>query len=315
MLAILLNVFIFYLICSLSYFSIIGFGNIIKINNQNKFLYYNLSFLYGNLILIFFGFIFSLLNIKSSFVNLSFLLFGLIIFILNYKKDNKNFIFFSLLIILFLFSCLLISKPHDDFLGYHFSLIKYVSISKPILGIANIETHFVNGSFLVYLQKFFFLPYFNFKLIHIPIFLIYVNIVILLTYLSIKNINFFISIILIFLILKFTRLSEYGYDYPFNLVLLNLIVVFFNFRKEINFYDLFLIFVLAFLIKIIAIFFIPLLAYLLYTKRKDFDLFNINNYYIIALIIILILENIMRGGCFFLPFYIHACQKKYCSGQ
>ena len=75
---------------------------------------------------------------------------------------------------------MVISKLHEDW-PYHFSFIEQISLHKPIIGIGNVDDiHILSASFFLFVQKLFYLPIYDFKLILIPVYLVYLNIVIFL---------------------------------------------------------------------------------------------------------------------------------------
>lgn len=121
------------------------------------------------------------------------------------------------------FSLLLISKTHEDFTGYHIQSINEIFYNKLTFGVVNINAAHI--SLLSYVQALYFLPIFDSKLIHIPVFLIYIS-TLGYFYLILKNQNlkkeetFFACFVIFVLIIKFARLSEYGYDYIAQFIIL-----------------------------------------------------------------------------------------------
>ncbi len=80
------------------------------------------------------------------------------------------------------------------------------------------------SSMFAYIQGFFYLPYFELQLFHVPVYLVYVALCsFLYDYKNEKNekkIIFFSIVTLLVLLIKFTRLSEYGYDYISQFILI-----------------------------------------------------------------------------------------------
>ena len=279
----------------LSFFSIYGWGYFYTSNSSKL-----INFLFGIITLSIIGFILHIFNINSPWINLFIIIVGIILFFLKLKI--KEF-FVPIVIITILFIGIIISKPHEDW-GYHFNFIEYVSLWKPIIGIANIDLHYANASFISYAQKIFFLPIVNFKLINIPTFLIY-NFII---YYLIKNIfseqkfNFFIFTIFFILIIKFTRFSEFGYDFISNLILLSIFLIYYN-RKgnDSDILTILIFYIFAISIKITALFFFPIILFIIF-KNFSYKNFTIKKNYnrlflLIFFTFIFILDNLIRSGC------------------
>ena len=140
-----MNLIIFFVITQISYFSIVGYGNLIfreKFNDiwLNNFINFIIGIIFLNLL----GFILYYLNINFNYINLIVLLVGLIFF--NFRKNRKNLTKIILVNLLF-FSGILISKLHEDW-SYHFSFIEQISAHKPIIGIGNVDDiHILSSSF------------------------------------------------------------------------------------------------------------------------------------------------------------------------
>ena len=174
-----LEIIFFFISTQLIFFSIIGYGNLFltKKNSLNLFFFY---IFYTRLNIFKHYWMYILLsqyqgtNYKSwNFYNWNYDF---------YKKNDlskinlKNYIFYNLIF----FSGIILSKLHEDW-PYHFSYIDQVARFDPIIGIGNIDTiHILSTSFLSYFQKLLFLPYFDYKMIMIPIYLIYLNFLIFL---------------------------------------------------------------------------------------------------------------------------------------
>ena len=160
-----MNLITFFSVTFLSYLSVIGFGKLInnKIinykdkNNNFKSL---LEFLIGVIFLSVLGFINYFLSITNIWFNFGYLLIGLIIFFFyngfSFYKDLSK----DLIILFILFSSLLISKTHEDFIPYHFPFIEFITNSNLLLGIGNLELNFIYTPLIAYMQKLFVLPFF-----------------------------------------------------------------------------------------------------------------------------------------------------------
>ena len=313
----LLNTLIFFLITQISFYSIIGYGTLLKNNtHKNIWLENFINFSIGIIIINLIGQFLYYLNLNSNYLNFVILFIGLIFF--NYKK-NKDIIYKQLLINFVFFSGLLISKLHEDW-PYHFSLIEQISNHSPILGIGNVDDiHILSTSFFSYVQKIFYLPFFHFKLIFIPVYLVFLNLIIFLIQIILENKNklsLLILMILTIITIKMSRISEFGYDYLSNFILLKIVILFlinqYNLKKNYTFINIYILFFLyALTIKITALFFTPILIYFLYT---DFDrnkvTLNINyNFLFLFLGFLFLIESFLKSGCF-LYFIENTCLNK-----
>ena len=309
------NTFFLFILSIFFYLSILGFGIIYykeeKLSTEFDY-YYFIIFFYGITILTIIGFLEYILNINSQYLNLFTILIGVFFFF-----NSRSLIFLKkkiieiILILFTIFPGIIISKLHEDWAGYHFPFIDQISNYRPILGLSKIDMHLAYASFLSYFQKKFFLPYYDFKLINIPIFLIFFNIILFLikTCSNIKKqfvVIFFL--ILITLLLKFTRFSEFGYDAPTNIILLSIFIIYCFEKNQRNFFRInyslyFLLFVLSVTFKANAIFFLPIFIIISYNKIREKSHKFIDSYKNIFLIIALsscfFLDNLIRSGCFF----------------
>ena len=243
----LLNTLIFFLITQISFYSIIGYGTLLKNNtHKNIWLENFINFSIGIIIINLIGQFLYYLNLNSNYLNFVILFIGLIFF--NYKK-NKDIIYKQLLINFVFFSGLLISKLHEDW-PYHFSLIEQISNHSPILGIGNVDDiHILSTSFFSYVQKIFYLPFFHFKLIFIPVYLVFLNLIIFLIQIILENKNklsLLILMILTIITIKMSRISEFGYDYLSNFILLKIVILFlinqYNLKKNYTFINIYILF-------------------------------------------------------------------------
>ena len=105
----------------------------------------------------------------------------------------------------------------------------------------------------------------------IPVYLVYLNIVIFLIQnilKSSKKISQIFIIILTILTIKLARISEFGYDYLSNIILLKILILYLvneqNKKNNILFKTFYItLFLYAVSIKITALFFSPILIYIL----------------------------------------------------
>lgn len=301
----ILDLILFFIFTQLIYFSIIGYGNIIFTEKQDANLYIFISFLFGFILLNITGFILYYLNISNQYVNVVVLIIGIIFFIKkNLDKKYIDYIFYNLIF----FSGIIISKLHEDW-PYHFAYIDQVARFTPVIGIGNVDDiAILSSSFISYLQKILFLPYFNFKLILIPIYLIYLNLIIyLIKELRVekKIVGFVFLLITSTLLIKINRMSEFGYDYPFNFFLLSLVILFFknNFSLEKNNLPSTIVYLIIFIysvaVKVTALFFLPILISIIIFEKKNIEFGSIKLLTFLGffLISIFFLDNFFKSGC------------------
>lgn len=302
----LLNTLIFFIITQISFYSIIGYGTLLRSSSlKNIWLENFISFTIGIIIINLIGQFLYYLNLNSNYLNLLMLIIGLSFF--GFKK-NKDIISKQILINILFFSGLLISKLHEDW-PYHFSFIEQISNHSPIIGIGNVDDiHILSTSFFSYVQKIFFLPFFQFKLIFIPVYLIFLNLMMFLIQVILENKNKFSLLILMILTIiavKMSRISEFGYDYLSNLILLKIVVLFLinqnSLIKNYIFENVYILFFLyAVTIKITALFFTPILIYFLYSdfNKKKIILNERYNFLFLFLGSLFLIENFLKSGCF-----------------
>lgn len=302
----IIETIVFFVSVQISYFSILGFGRFFykrTVSTSDVDLLINFSS--GIIILNLLGFLFYYTNINSSYLNLFVILFGFILFFLNYEwRKYYKVIYLNI----FFFSGLLISKLHEDW-PYHFNFIEQIALQKPIIGIGNVDDiHILSASLFSYLQKIFYLPYFDFKLILIPVYLLYFSIIVFLVNFIIKEKNKLFLIFFIFLtllIVKLTRLSEFGYDYLSNFILLKILILYLinqsNLNKNLPYTNLYiLLFLYALTIKITTLFFLPILIYFIISDnfhRKKIHFKNKFNILSLLILFFFVVENFLRSGC------------------
>lgn len=270
----ILNFIFFFIITTLSFFSIVGYGNlIINFHSKNKFLNNSIYFFLGLVFLNIIGVFLYYLNLDYKLLNLIILLSGLFFF---KKTFNKKLVFHYLILNLILFSCILISKLHEDW-SYHFGFIEQITNHEPIIGIGNAEDiHVLSTSFFSFVQKLFVLPYYNFSFVFVPSYLIFFTIVSVLVNLIIKEKkNIVLVLIMIFslLVIKMSRLSEFGYDYLSNFILIYLVIFFILLKSKFikiensSLYIL-ILFLFSVSIKISSILFFPIFLYMFIDEFK-----------------------------------------------
>lgn len=317
-------ILLYYLIVLTTYVSISGYGasftqKFFKTYEDNINLNNLLNFIIGVIILSILGFILYLFNVTNLNINIFIIIIGLFLFYKNKNIEIKDLLFSSL-ILFFIFSGLIISKTHEDFIPYHFPFIEIITNSKPILGLGKIEINYIYTPLISYFQKLFVLPYLDYKLLHVPIFLLYFSIVnYLFKEILLNNkFNLIFIFILIFYLTKFTRLSEYGYDYLVTFFITIMIIFYVNEiknqNKKINFFIYILIFIYSLTVKNITIFFLPILFIMFFYKKDEILIELKNNFnkqipiilFISLLTTIYILEGFLKSGCV-INFIIFSC--------
>lgn len=260
---------------SIIFFKKIKFSEDNFINNQIKYIY---SIIIISLI----SFLLYIFSIKSFIIIEIFWLIGFLFFLINFKKVfHKNKIEFFFIIILF--SGLIISKTHDDFIAYHLRYIYHITENNLILGSGNIEVNYIYTPFFSYFQKMFVNNYFSYNLLHVPIFLIYSNFISFLfrIYKEKKFYSKFILIFFSFFLIKYSRIADFGYDSLCTFILISLLLIFLIQKKEGKYLDLIVyltIFIYCVSIKVTSLFFFPLLL-LIFFKNKNNFYFNRNFYF------------------------------------
>tara|TARA_B110000503_G_C7155315_1_gene417050 strand:- start:1382 stop:2680 length:1299 start_codon:yes stop_codon:yes gene_type:complete len=222
----------------------------------------------------------------------------------------------SIYLLLF-FSLLLISKTHEDFIYYHTQGINGIFYDKLTLGLANLSIHETQVSLLSYIQALYFLPFFQSKLIHIPIFFIYFSTIgyfyqIISNKFSEKSEVFFALLMFFILATKFKRLSEFGYDYVAQfLILVSFHKIFYkNGMQEVSKSLLFLI--LAISSKLSALVSLPiflLFAQINIIKKISFKVIFITFF----MGMIITFNSFSRTGCLFYPINITCLDKNVIS--
>ena len=163
---------IFFTISFVYFFSIVGYGKVIVNKNSNYFE----AYLDGTILLLIISYIIYITSGTNQIVNIIILSVGLILYFKFYKelKSTKyQYIFYLLLSI---FSVLIISKTHEDFNGYHYFSIFEIYNHNLRIGVSNLNDRFFHSSLLALNQSTIVLPYFDFKLVHLPSFFIYFSV-------------------------------------------------------------------------------------------------------------------------------------------
>ena len=216
-----LKLIIFYIISILYFWSVVGYGKVFS----NKYSNYFETYLDGTIILLILSYMIYLTIGTNYAINIIIVSIGLIFYLLKQKFLKSISYRYIFLLLLSIFSILIISKTHEDFNNYHYFSVYEVFNHNLRIGVFKLNKYFFHSSLLIHNQALLILPYFNFKLIHLPIFFIYFSIlgyfIVTIFENTSKNNEIFYSLLcVLILLIKFNRLSEYGYDYISQFILL-----------------------------------------------------------------------------------------------
>ena len=300
-----LKLILFYIISILYFWSVAGYGKILTNKNSNYFE----TYLDGTILLLILSYIIYLTIGTNLIINSTILFIGLFLNFFN-TKIFKNITHKSfLLLFLSIFLILVISKTHEDFNNYHFFSINEIFNHNLRIGISKLNGYFIHISLLTHNQSLLVLPYFKFKLVHLPIFLIYFStlgyFITILFEKKVKTDEVFYALLCIFILLiKFNRLSEYGYDYISHFILLIVFhKIYFLNSDNSEVVKSILYFVLTVLIKPISLLFLPLMFFILYKKGFLFlkSIPKSRYFLIFTLMIVLFSSSLFKTGCIFYP--------------
>ena len=164
-----LKLILFFIISILYFVSVAGYGKIITNKNSNYFE----TYIDGSILILISSFIIYFTIGTNLIINTIIIFVGLILYFFN-NKTFKTIKYKSLFLLFFsLFSILIVSKTHEDFNNYHYFSIYEVFNHNLRIGVFNLNSYFIHSSLLIHNQAALVLPYFNFKLVHLPTFLIY----------------------------------------------------------------------------------------------------------------------------------------------
>ena len=296
---------LFYAISVLYFLSVVGYGKILANKNSNYFE----AYLDGTILLLIISYFIYITYGTNSIINSVILFVGLILYFNFYKKFKSikfRYIFYLLLSI---FSVLIISKTHEDFNLYHYFSIFEIYNHNLRIGVFNLNDRFFHSSLLALNQSIIVLPYFSFKLVHLPSFFIYFSVlgyfIIILFSNNKKSKEVFFSLLCILILLvKFNRLSEYGYDYISQFILLIVFhKIYFSNSENSEVIKSILYFILTVLIKPISLLFLPLMIFIIYKKGFFFykSISRSKYFLILSLITILLSSSFFKTGCIFYP--------------
>jgi hypothetical protein len=296
---------LFFATSILYFLSVVGYGKIITNKNSNYFE----AYLDGTILLLIISYFIYITYGTNLIINSIILFNGLILyfkFYKNFKTIKFRYIFYLLLSI---FSVLIISKTHEDFNLYHYFSIFEIYNHNLRIGVSNLNNKFFHSSLLALNQSIVVLPYFSFKLVHLPTFFIYFSvlgyfIIIILSNNKKSKEVFFSLLCILILLVKFNRLSEYGYDYISQFILLIVFhKIYFLNSENSEVIKSILYFVLTVLIKPISLLFLPLMVFIIYKKGFFFykSIPRSRYFLILLLITILLSSSFFKTGCIFYP--------------
>jgi len=312
--SVLFDTFVFFIFYFISLLSLVGYGKIgaLILGHRQNNSFYELFF-FGLPFLMLLGFFVYVFIGYNFYINIFIIILGLGICLKHFGFSKS--LAKQLKIPLLLFLGLLISKTHEDFHLYHYQHLNEIVDGSLKFGMANLDgfVRYSYSSLFSYIQGFFYLPYFELKLFHVPLYLVYVCLCCFLFEIfkkhSNKKIKFISISIFIFLIVKFARLSEFGYDYIAQFLLIFIIFQFFvaNHKNIHSLLAIISLFIFAVAVKITAIFFLPVIIYLLIKNKFHKVIFSKNkNILKSGIFIFLILSSIfgnsfIKTGCIFYP--------------
>ncbi len=296
---------IFFIISFIYFFSIVGYGKVIVNKNSNYFE----AYLDGTILLLIISYLIYITSGTNQILNIIILSVGLILYFKFYKELKSikyKYIFYLLLSI---FSVLIISKTHEDFNGYHYFSIFEIYNHNLRIGVSNLNDRFFHSSLLALNQSTIVLPYFDFKLVHLPSFFIYFSVIgyfiVILFSNEKKNKEVFYSLLcFLILLVKFNRLSEYGYDYISQFILLIVFhKIYFLSENNKEIIKSIIYFLLCVLIKPTSLLFSPIMIFVIYKKGISFYRFiPISKYFLIfSISIVIFSSSFFKTGCFFYP--------------
>jgi hypothetical protein len=300
-----LKLIIFFLVSYIYFFSVVGYGKLITNRNSNYFEVY----LDGTILLLIVSYLIYISFGTNLIINIAISFIGLILYFIINKKLKRVKNKYILYLLLSIFSILIISKTHEDFIGYHYFSIFEIYNHGLRIGVSNLNGRFFHSSLLALNQSIVILPYFDYKLVHLPSFFIYFSVIgYFITILLSNDKNnkevFYSLLCLLILLIKFNRLSEYGYDYISQFILLIVFhKIYFLHSNNSEIIKSIIYFLLCVLIKPISLLFSPIMIFIFYKKGIFFfKNVSISKYLLIfSLSIVLFSSSFFKTGCFFYP--------------
>ncbi len=311
MINLLLKTLSLFIITLVYFYSSAGYGKFLADKTDNDIKNFN-SFelpIFGLLLKIIIGYLIYITLGFSTYLNLIVLITGLFFYFFYRKKLNQFNFKNIVLILLSLFSVLLISKTHEDFNGYHYFSINEIFFNGLRIGVSQLNDRFFHSSLFSINQSLLIFPFYDFKLVHIPVFIIYFSVIGYLTkslYLKTNQSDecFFSIFCIIVLLLKFNRLSEFGYDYISQFLLIVVFHKLYFFKHEkLELSKAIIFFMFSVMIKPISLFFLPIFLYPFLKNNFHFLMkaLMVRLILISTLFIILFSSSFFKTGCIFYP--------------
>ena len=310
MIIVFLKTIVYFFLSLIYFYSITGYGKLLANPNfirKDSFNFFELP-IFGIIVQLIGGYFIYLTIGTNFFINTALIILGLILFFFYKKELNRVNIKHIVLIFFLIFVVNLISKTHEDFLLYHLFSVNEIFNNQLRIGVTKINFKFFSSSLLSYNQSLIILPFFDFKIIHLPIFLIYfltLGYFILNCLDSVKKDERFYSLMIsMILLIKFNRLSEFGYDYISHFLLLIVFhKIYFYVSEKEELVKALKIFVLCILIKPISLLFSPIPLYIVYKHNLKFlfELFIIKRFILSLMLFVLISSSFFKTGCIFYP--------------
>tara|TARA_B100001057_G_scaffold393964_1_gene403037 strand:- start:1870 stop:3426 length:1557 start_codon:yes stop_codon:yes gene_type:complete len=300
-----LNFVLYFLISIIYFYSTLGFGKFLSNQNSNFFDYQ----FEGTIFLLVIGYFLYLSIGINVILNLAIIVTGIVLFILNKQKKTTVELKYIFLLFFLIFSVLIISKTHEDFNTYHYFSIFEVFNNNLRIGVSLLNERFFHSSNLIFNQALIILPYFEFQIVHLPVFIIYLSTIgyfvfVIFSKTSKSHELFFSLLCVLILLVKFNRLSEYGYDYIAQFILLIVFhkIYFLSLNKS-EIIKSITYFIFSILIKPISLLFLPIFFFILYKKDVTFikKLPHTKYFIIVLLFSILLSSSFFRTGCIFYP--------------
>lgn len=308
------QIFIFLLFYITSSMMVIGYGSFAKIIFLNKKNNYELGFLglFGYLILYFISSTINFFSNLNIYLITIIYLIGVLFFIINliFKKLDKKslIIFFSILL---LFSPLgIIAEPNEDFFFYYQPYINYITSSKIIFGVVNINNTLAFSTNSLYdIIVLFKINQFFENSLSIPILIFYI---LFLTYLIenlFKKINIFYFVVLFLSIVSFSKLRDFGTMLPPQLLMILIFCITYSLytkQEEKSFLDkIIVLLVLAIILRFNSIIITPLIFLILITNYRYVFKFILKSkrlvFFTFLVLSFFVTKNIINSGCIVYP--------------
>tara|TARA_B110000483_G_scaffold94744_1_gene116527 strand:+ start:265 stop:1893 length:1629 start_codon:yes stop_codon:yes gene_type:complete len=300
---IIVDISILYTITSLSFFTIVGYGDLLHsklLRNSTREIFY--IFFWGIIFLFIIQF-FLYLIFKITFLsNFLIIILGILLFFKSRNKYKNELKFFFILLAC-LIVVLIISKTHEDFKHHHLQTVSGIFNQKISLGKGNLNPQFIYTPTLAYVIAIFKFPKFENNFFHVVPFLTYLSFLgyIYFNLKKTKNKNLKISFLisLIFCLITFKTLKNYGFD--ITAFFFGAICIFEYVKSKKYYSETLLFFVFACSIKITTLFSLPFFAFI-YLKDilKNYKLTFFKNrifYSFIFILICVIFASFLDNAC------------------